>query len=62
MKGFSAKLKVLKDCNQIKGFKGSTRGAVIYFDHCHAERLHRSGFKLQRLPADNKSRSYQGKS
>ena len=26
IKGFSAKLKVLKDCNQIKGFKGSTRG------------------------------------
>ena len=29
IKGFSAKLKVLKDCNQIKGFKGSTRGPVI---------------------------------
>ena len=28
IKGFSAKLKVLKDCNQIKGFKGSTRGPV----------------------------------
>ena len=26
IKGFSAKLKVLKDCNQIKGFKGSARG------------------------------------
>ena len=28
IKGFSAKLKVLKDCYQIKGFKGSTRGAA----------------------------------
>ena len=34
IKGFSAKLKVLKDCNQIKvlkGYKGSTRGPVIFF-------------------------------
>ena len=29
IKGFSAKLKVLKDCNQIKGFKGSTRGPAF---------------------------------
>ena len=27
IEGFSAKLKVLKDCNLIKGFKGSTRFA-----------------------------------
>ena len=27
--GFSAKLKILKDFNQIEGFKGSTKGLVL---------------------------------